>query len=84
MVATAQHVPGRVGFVVGRKALARAVDRNRFKRKLREVLRQERSGLAAYDVIIRLKRPAPGPQLDAAIEEAQGMIGLLRLSAPAQ
>lgn len=84
VVATAQHVPGRVGFVVGRKALSRAVDRNRFKRKLREVLRQERPGLAGYDLIVRLKRPAPGPELDAAIEEADGMIRLLRAPAPVQ
>ena len=82
MVAGAKQPPGRVGLVVGRKALPRAVDRNRFKRKLREVLRQERSGLAAYDVIIRLKRPAPGPELDAAIEEADGMIRGLHAPAP--
>jgi len=81
VVATAQHVPGRVGFVVGRKALARAVDRNRFKRKLREVLRQERPGLAGYDLIVRLKRPAPGAELAAAIQEADGMIR--QLHAPA-
>jgi ribonuclease P protein component len=76
-------VPGRVGLVVGRKALPRAVDRNRFKRKVREVLRRERPGLEGYDLVVRLKRPAPGIELDAAIEEADGMIGLLRGAAPA-
>ena len=84
VVASAQHVPGRVGFVVGRKALPRAVDRNRFKRKVREILRRERANLEGYDVIVRLKRAAPGSELDAAIEEADGMIGLLRLATPAQ
>jgi len=78
VVAGSTHVPGRVGLVVGRKVLPRAVDRNRFKRKLREVLRRERPHLQGYDVIVRLKRAAPGEELDAAILEADGMIGLLR------
>jgi ribonuclease P protein component len=84
VVASAVRDPGRVGLVVGRKALPRAVDRNRFKRKLREVLRRERVHLRDYDLIVRLKRPAPGPELDAAIEEADGMIGLLRAPGPTQ
>ena len=83
MVASAKHVPGRVGFVVGRKAMPRAVDRNRFKRKLREVLRRARPDLEGYDLVVRLKRAAPGNELEAAIEEADGMIGLLRTGAPA-
>ena len=83
MVAGAKQPPGRVGLVVGRKALPRAVDRNRFKRKLREVLRRERPHLEGYDLIVRLKRAAPGVELDAAILEADGMIGLLRAAGPA-
>jgi len=63
--------------VVGRKALARAVDRNRFKRKVREALRRARPAIEAYDLIVRLKRPAPGPELDAAAEEVAGLIALL-------
>ena len=84
MVASAKQVPGRVGLVVGRKALPRAVDRNRFKRKVREVLRRERAHLESYDLIVRLKRPAPGSELALAIEEAEGMIGLLRAPATVQ
>ena len=76
MLASAQRTPGRVGLVVGRKALPRAVDRNRFKRKLREALRRARPGIEAYDLIVRLKRPAPGAELDAAIAEAEGLIVL--------
>ena len=63
--------------MVGRKALARAVDRNRFKRKVREALRRARPAIEAYDLIVRLKRPAPGPELDAAAEEVAGLIALL-------
>lgn len=84
VVAATPHVPGRVGLVVGRKALPRAVDRNRFKRKLREVLRRERPHLEGYDLIVRLKRAAPGEELEAAILEADGMIGLLRGGKPAR
>lgn len=63
--------------MVGRKALPRAVDRNRFKRKVRETLRRARPAIEAYDLIVRLKRPAPGPELDAAAEEVAGLIALL-------
>ena len=77
MVASAQHTPGRTGLVVGRKALPRAVDRNRFKRKVREALRRARPALEAYDLIVRLKRPAPAAELEAAIVEAEGMIATL-------
>ena len=77
MLASAQHTPGRTGLVVGRKALPRAVDRNRFKRKVREALRRARPSIEAYDLIVRLKRPAPGAELEAAIGEAEGLIALL-------
>ncbi len=63
--------------MVGRKALPRAVDRNRFKRKVRETLRRARPAIEAYDLIVRLKRPAPGPELDAAADEVAGLIALL-------
>ena len=83
MVASAQHTPGRTGLVVGRKALPRAIDRNRFKRKVREAFRRARPALESYDLIVRLKRPAPGPELVAAIAEAEGMIVLLGAAPPA-
>ena len=82
MVASAQHTPGRTGLVVGRKALPRAVDRNRFKRKVRVALRGARPAIEAYDLVVRLKRPAPGPELAAAVEEAEGMISLVCAGAP--
>jgi len=84
VVASAQQAPGRAGLVVGRKALPRAVDRNRFKRKVRVALRRARPAIDAYDLIVRLKRPAPGPELAAAVEEAEGLIGLVCGGAPPQ
>ena len=50
---------GRVGMVIGRKALPRAVDRNRVRRMLRVVLRDARPAIGNYDLIVRLKRGAP-------------------------
>ena len=77
MVAPASGDPGRAGLVVGRKALPRAVDRNRIKRKVREALRAARPAIASYDLIVRLKRPAPGPELAAAADEAKRLIAEL-------
>jgi len=77
VVASAARPPGRAGLVVGRKALPRAVDRNRLKRRVREALRAARPAIDAYDLIVRLRRPAPGPELLDAVVEAQKLIGQL-------
>ncbi len=68
--AAAARDPGRVGFVVGRKVLPRAVDRNRFKRLVRDMLRRDRSGLLHLDLIVRLKRPLSRAEIEAAAAEA--------------
>jgi ribonuclease P protein component len=68
---------GRVGMVVSRKALSRAVDRNRFKRKVREALRALRVGdhpLAHNDLVIRVKPALPREAIDTAAEEAFGLL----------
>ena len=52
----AQRSCGRVGYVIGRRTLRRAIDRNRVRRMLRETLRGERPGLERFDLILRLKR----------------------------
>ena len=44
----------RLGVVVGKKLLKRAVDRNRVKRIVREQFRRERPNLPACDLIVRL------------------------------
>ena len=74
VVAPAAAGPGRVGFVVGRRALPRAVDRNRLKRVLREFLRTERPALAAFDLVIRLKRPVTREMLVSVADEAVALI----------
>ena len=65
---------GRVGFVVGRKVLARAVDRNRLKRVLREFLRSSRPAVGAFDLVIRLKRPVTREALVEVANEAAALI----------
>ena len=44
----------RLGLVVGKKLLKRAVDRNRCKRVLREQFRLCRAGLPVCDLVVRL------------------------------
>ena len=45
----------RLGMVASRKALPRAVDRNRGKRLVREVFRQVQPDLAALDIVVQLR-----------------------------
>lgn len=54
----------RLGMVVGKRLLSRAVDRNRVKRCARESFRQVRAELPACDFVVRLlARPAPGNEV---------------------
>jgi len=55
----------RLGVVVAKKLLKRAVDRNRVKRVVRDQFRRRRAALPAYDLIVRLAaKPLP---LDAGL-----------------
>lgn len=45
----------RLGLIVPKKVLARAVDRNRVKRVLREAFRLAQAELGGLDVVIRVK-----------------------------
>lgn len=50
----------RLGVVVAKKLLKRAVDRNRVKRVVREQFRCRRAALPAYDLVVRLAvKPLP-------------------------
>ena len=74
VIAPAAKLPGRTGFVVGRKSLRCAVDRNRLKRVLREVLRAARPELAPFDLVIRLKHRATRDTIGEAADEAITLI----------
>lgn len=47
----------RLGIIAARKALPRAVDRNRGKRLVREAFRLRLDQLAAVDVVVQLRAP---------------------------
>jgi ribonuclease P protein component len=68
--------------VVSSRFLPRAVDRNRFKRIVREAFRTRRAELPACDVLIRLKLSLKARQHDAwqadvklSVERLLGSIG---------
>jgi ribonuclease P protein component len=50
----------RLGVVVSRRFLPRAVDRNALRRIVREAFRRKRRELPAADVLIRLRRSLKG------------------------
>ena len=52
--ANALGIP-RLGIIAGRRAAARAVDRNRGKRLIREAFRSAAPAIGAYDVTIQLR-----------------------------
>ena len=71
----AESSDARLGVVVAKKLLKKAVDRNKIKRVIREQFRCRRVSLPAYDLIVRLAtKPKP---LDGKIL-AEEFISLLK------
>jgi len=68
---------GRVGYVIGKKLLGRAVDRNRLKRMLREAIRRRRPAIEAFDLIVRLRQPCPAAELGGVAAEAAALLDAL-------
>ena len=79
VAAPAERSPGRIGYVIGAKAIPRAVDRNRLRRRLRETLRAARPAIEIYDVIVRVKRAVARSEILAAA--AEGMVLVEKLLA---
>ncbi len=77
VAAPARAVPGRVGFVIGKKALRNAVDRNRVRRVLRVALAGARPAVESFDVILRLKRPCARHEVRALAAEAKALLATL-------
>lgn len=75
----------RLGIIAGRKSAARAVDRNRGKRLIREVFRAARPGLGLYDVTIQLRTNLRSETNDSLRAELRKLLdGLARFVSPAQ
>jgi ribonuclease P protein component len=77
VAAPAAGNPGRVGYVIARKTLPRAVDRNRLRRCVREIVRALRPSITAFDVIVRVKRAGSRAEIDAAVAEAGRLLAAL-------
>lgn len=68
---------GRVGYIIGSKQLKRAIDRNRLRRMLREAIRLRRPGIAAFDVVVRLRRACAPADVKIVAAEAAGLLDAL-------
>jgi ribonuclease P protein component len=77
VAAPARARPGRVGFVIGRKALKSAVARNRVRRVLRVVVSEARPAAEGFDMILRLKRGGTPREVDAIAAEARVLLAAL-------
>jgi ribonuclease P protein component len=77
IAAPATQSPGRVGYVIGRKMMRRAVDRNRLRRRLRESVRARRPSIEAFDIILRVKRVVRSADVAAANAESRQLLARL-------
>ena len=68
---------GRVGFVIGKKQLAGAVERNYLRRLLREAVRQRRPALDSFDIVLRLRVPCSPETLPSLLREASELLATL-------
>ena len=66
-----------MGYVIGKKALPRAVDRNRVRRVLRVAVAGARPAIEAWDVILRLKRGCARADVPAVAAEAAALLAAL-------
>jgi len=77
VAAPAALAVGRVGYVIGGKAIPRAVDRNRLRRRLRETVRAARPAIERFDVILRVKRAVTPDEIAVAAAEGSTLVGKL-------
>lgn len=64
---------GRLGLVIAKKYLRKAVDRNRIKRQIRESFRHSKQLIHGMDVVVLLRadiRPVSNTQLRAQLLQA--------------
>jgi ribonuclease P protein component len=58
----------RLGLIVGKRAVAKAHERNRIKRVIRDYFRQQQQELAALDMVIQVMAQIDNAQLRASLE----------------
>ena len=67
----------RLGIIAGRKAAARAVDRNRAKRLIREAFRAAGGRAGAYDIAVQLRSDLRGEENGALRRELETLLDTL-------
>ena len=77
IAAPANIAPGRVGYIIARRSIPLAVDRNRLRRRLREAVRGARPAACDHDMILRLRGPLARKDIRAAAAEAATLIARL-------
>jgi ribonuclease P protein component len=77
LASSAERSIGRVGFVIGKKQLKSAVERNYVRRLLREAVRQRRPALDAFDIVLRLRIACSPATLPGLLREASELLGTL-------
>ena len=77
VVVPADEVPGRIGYVIGRRQLPRAVDRNRLRRLLRETMRARRAVTKSFDIVVRLRDGGLRADLPKIAAEAAALLDIL-------
>ena len=60
--------------MIGGKAIPRAVDRNRLRRRFREIVRAARPAIERYDIILRVKRAVTRDEIPAAVTEGGALV----------
>lgn len=70
----------RWGFAVGRRLVAKAHDRNRVRRRLREVAREAGVG-EGWDIVVVARDGAVGARFDALVEELRRLVRRLEREA---
>ncbi len=64
----------RLGLIVGKRAVAKAHERNRLKRVAREAFRLKRSELPALDIVLQVLGPIDARTLRSKLEDMLNLI----------
>jgi ribonuclease P protein component len=77
IAAPAAQDPGRVGYVIGRKAMPRAVDRNRLRRRRRECGSKRRPAFVRLDISLRGRPGVRRIDIPGAVAESNVLLDRL-------